>query len=395
MLHATRVRLALTNALVVMVVISALAALGYRAVADGLDASTTEDLRIIARREASVIERNGGVLTSTPAPDPIDATLAIGVYDASGTSLGGGFAPPPWLSPSEVAVRDIEVSGTPVRVVTAVAIVDGQVVARVAAARSLAPQRRILADVRGLVGVGSLLGVVLSLSAGWWLAGRALRPMVRSYEAQSLFAANASHELRSPLTFIRAGVEELATKDPGLGAQVLGEIDYLTGLTEQMLRLARAERLSGDLASTSFDLAEACRAAAARGRAAAGVRLDLDGTSLLVQGDRVATEAILDAVIENVGRHGGGEATLRWRVDRDRAVVEVSDHGPGLPRELQEAVLDRLVRSDESRTRSTGGAGLGLAIARALAKAQGGSFRLGETAGGGLTVRFDLPVATR
>lgn len=393
MLHATRVRLALTNACVVMIVIAVLAILGYRAIAAGLDASTTEELRVIARREAGTIERAGGEVPPATAVDLADATLSIGIFDAAGDSLGGGFNPPPWLTPSEIAIRDIDVQGTPVRIVTAVAIVDGRVVARVAAARSLAPQRRILSDARGLVGAGSALGIVLSLSAGWWLAGRALRPMVRSYEAQSLFAANASHELRSPLTFIRAGVEELATKDPDLGAQVLGEVDYLTGLTEQMLRLARAERLSGDLAATSFDLDDACRAAANRGRAAADVHLDLVGSPLRVQGDRVATEAILDVLIENVGRHGGGSATLRWRADRDRAIVEVSDRGPGLPRAMQEAVLDRFVRPDGSRTRSTGGAGLGLAIARALAKAQGGSLRLGETEGGGLTVTFDLPVA--
>jgi two-component system OmpR family sensor kinase len=69
----------------------------------------------------------------------------------------------------------------------------------------------------------------------------------------------------------------------------------------------------------------------------------------------------------------------------------VADHGPGLPPELASRAFDRFARADPSRTRSTGGAGLGLSLARALVEAQGGAMWLEDTPGGGLTARIALP----
>jgi signal transduction histidine kinase len=106
----------------------------------------------------------------------------------------------------------------------------------------------------------------------------------------------------------------------------------------------------------------------------------------------VATEAALDAVLENVGVHGDGEAVIRWGCDGERSLISVEDHGPGLPPRLERRVFERFARADLSRTRSTGGAGLGLTLARALVEAEGGSMWLDDTPGGGLTVRIALPV---
>ena len=107
--------------------------------------------------------------------------------------------------------------------------------------------------------------------------------------------------------------------------------------------------------------------------------------------DPMATEAVLDAALENVAVHGGGEAVVRWSRDGGSAVVVVEDHGPGLSPELAARALDRFVRADASRARETGGAGLGLAFAKTLMEAQGGSISIGTTVGGGLTARIRLP----
>jgi signal transduction histidine kinase len=107
-------------------------------------------------------------------------------------------------------------------------------------------------------------------------------------------------------------------------------------------------------------------------------------------GDTVTAEAALDAVLENVAVHGGGAATLRWRSEGEEVVISVADHGPGLPDGLAERAFERFARGDPSRARETGGAGLGLPLAKALIEAQGGRMWSEPTPGGGLTVAFAL-----
>lgn len=393
MFRSLRVRLALIDAAVLLAVLAALSIAAYNVLAAGLDRAATDELRKVADAEAREIREAEGRIVPGLLGDPDDpgrAAILIGVFDTGGEAIDTGFAPPSWLRPMPEQIDEVTVGTHTVRVITVPVEIGGTIVAQVVTARSLDGEQRILRSVRDLVWVGGGLGLLLSLVGGWWLAGRALVPVMRSYESQAAFAADASHELRSPLAYIRAGVEVLAEHDPPLGRQVLGEIDYMTGLTERMLRLARAERAGVGLEPTTFDIADACRVAAARAQQAHGVRTMLEGSTCPAVGDRVTTEAILDALLENVAQHGGGTATLRWTARDGGVTIEVADRGPGIPVEAREAVLARFGRTDASRTRATGGAGLGLAIARALAKAQGGTLALDETPGGGLTVRLGL-----
>jgi signal transduction histidine kinase len=221
-----------------------------------------------------------------------------------------------------------------------------------------------------------------------------VRPVERAYETQAGFAADASHELRTPLTFIRSGVEVLAERDPELGRDVLSEVDYLTGLTQRLLLLARAERGAVTLERGPVDVADICRSAARRSEGAYATSLSLDGpTALVANCDRVGTEAALDAVLENVKIHGGGAAELRWKANGTEALLSVADHGPGLDAEAAARAFDRFFRADPSRTRETGGAGLGLALARAMVEAEGGRMWVEPTPGGGLTANVALPLA--
>ena len=114
---------------------------------------------------------------------------------------------------------------------------------------------------------------------------------------------------------------------------------------------------------------------------------------MIVPADRIALEAVLDAVLENVVRHGGGEAEIRWDLDgAHEAVVTIEDHGPGMPGEAHHRAFERFFRADPSRATDTGGAGLGLALARALVEAQRGRMWLEPTPGGGLTASIALPL---
>jgi two-component system sensor histidine kinase CiaH len=394
MFGSLRLRIALSHAGVLLGILLLLGGGGALLLSRSLDHSATSGLEGTATGQAHRIQEVGHAVPPPDADTPSQAATQLGVFLPDGKPIGELSELPPWLQPSGAPVVDRTIGGEPVRIVTMHVSSGGVPVATVVAGRSLAPETQLMQRVRLLLLFGSLLAAVLALFAGWWLAGRAVRPVERAYRAQAEFAADASHELRTPLTFIRSGVEVLAQHEPALGDDMLGEIDYLTGLTQRMLALARSHDESMALEREPLDLSEVCRSAVRRASVDA-IRLEMVGNgSTRAIGDRVATEAALDAVLENVRVHGGGTATVSWSADAAHAFVSVADRGPGLDPDLREAVFGRFHRGDASRARETGGAGLGLALSRRLIEAQGGSMWLEETPGGGLTAKLSLPGAT-
>jgi signal transduction histidine kinase len=383
--------MAASHAAVLAIMMLALSGAGYVLLSHDLDRAVTNQLLTAATQQVIRIEEAGHALPPPDSDAPSTSATQIGVFRQGGRPLGETPELPSWLTPGPRRVTDRTIAGEHARLVTLSASSGGTLLATVVAARSLTPEEQLLRRVRLLLLGGGAVAIALSLAAGWLLAGRAVRPVERAYEAQAGFAADASHELRTPLTFVRSGVEVLAERDPALGAQVLDEIDHLTGITKRLLALARAEGGKLRLDPQPIDVAAICRSSARRSEAASGARLVLDGDDAGALGDPVATEAALDAVLENVSVHGGGEAVVRWRTENRRVLISVADHGPGLRPEFAERAFERFARGDRSRTRATGGAGLGLALSRGLVEGQGGSMWLEETPGGGLTANIALP----
>ncbi|MDP9295628.1 MAG: HAMP domain-containing histidine kinase [Actinomycetota bacterium] len=391
MFGSLRLRVALSHAAVLISILVLLGGGGQLLLARSLDHSVTGDLMSAAITQANRITEAG---RPEPPPDsdlPSLAATRIAVFLPDGSPFGEVAEVPDWLRPAPQQVVDRPIAGEQVRIVTIHVVNEGRTIATVVSGRSLAPEATLLHRVRLLLLTGGLVAVILALLTGWWLAGRAVRPIERAYEAQAGFAGDASHELRTPLTFIRSGVEVLAERDPALGSEVLKEVDYLAGLTQRMLTLARSDGRAIPLERATIDLSEVCRSAIRRSEHD-GVRVHSNGNgNVEVVGDRYATEAALDAVLENVRIHGGAEADMSWRADSDRGLISIRDHGPGLSSDERNAAFDRFYRGDPSRARETGGAGLGLALSRSLIEAQGGAIWLEETPGGGLTARISLP----
>jgi two-component system, OmpR family, sensor histidine kinase CiaH len=393
MFRSLRVRLALSNALVLAVILVALGGLFWFGLERSLDRAATNELATAAAGQVTRIGEAGEPVRPADSDLPSSAAIQVGVFVApDGEPLGEPEEVPTWLRRYPEQVTDLGVAGEHVRVVTVPALVAGRTVAWVAAGRSLAAEDQVLARARWLLLLGGATGLLASLWAGWWLAGRAVRPVERAYQAQAGFAADASHELRTPLTFVRAGVEVLAPADPRLGDEVLAEIDYLTGLSGRLLEIARTGPEGTQVPAEPFDVAEVIRSAARRSRRVCATHLDTEGPGpVLALGDRTGLEAALDAVLENVAVHGGGSASIRMGLRQGEAVVAVADRGPGLDPTAADRAFDRFFRADRSRARDTGGAGLGLALAKALIEQQGGSIGLSPTPGGGLTVTIALP----
>jgi signal transduction histidine kinase len=222
-----------------------------------------------------------------------------------------------------------------------------------------------------------------------------------SFDAQRRFVANASHELRSPLTVIRSEAEvALANPEPdldelrGMAESVALATKRTEALLASLLILARSQR--GLLHSEPLDLAEAARAASElldRDSRTEGVRIRLELQPVTTSGDAALLERLAANLIENGVRYNrpGGYVAVRTGEIDGRAVLAVENSGPPVDRGQASRLaepFERLERSAEGR-----GAGLGLSIVRAVSEAHAGELEIAPRDGGGLAVSVRLPLA--
>ncbi|MFM9976984.1 MAG: ATP-binding protein [Sphingomonadaceae bacterium] len=216
--------------------------------------------------------------------------------------------------------------------------------------------------------------------------------------------ASIAHELRTPLTILRGRLHGIAD---GVFALAPAEIDGLLfqveGLTRliddlQTLGLANANRLV--LAIDETDLAvELRRVLAATGPdlEAAGLEAVLDLAPAPLRADGARIRQAIGAVFANACRYAAdsGPVRISTRIDDGEALLEIVDHGPGLSEGGDERAFDRFWRGEASRSRNTGGTGLGLSVVRAIVEAHGGRATIGNHAGGGAAFEMRLPIAAR
>lgn len=284
----------------------------------------------------------------------------------------------------------VEGPGGGVRVMNVPVYKSGEVIAIVQAAQS---RRAVWQTVNSLifalvpVGLGAL---ALATVGGLFMSRRAMRPARDSFERQRTFIADASHELKTPLTLIRADAEVLsrslgdsgrASDNQELVEDLLGETDRMNVVLSDLLLLARLDADKLTISREPFNLASVLAETSERftARAAAeGKRLEVRHSGKLpARGDAARTGQILAALLDNALRFTppGGLVTVEGRTHDKRVEATVTDTGPGISAEHLPHIFERFYRADEqsaARTRSGGGTGLGLAIARNLARAQGG-----------------------
>ncbi len=218
----------------------------------------------------------------------------------------------------------------------------------------------------------------------------------RDDEARRRFFASVSHDLRSPLAALQAAAEALrdgVASDPDRYlASIEGDTRVLNQLVDDLFLLARIESGGFEYERMPVDLAEivdeAIEVLAPVSRqAGVNVRLDTDGTSVINTGPAPIGRVIRN-LLDNAIRHAPSGSEITVTVEMP-ATVTVADEGPGFPPSFTEAAFDEFARADPARSRSTGGAGLGLAVARELVEELGGHI-WAEPGPGGL-VAFSLP----
>ena len=221
----------------------------------------------------------------------------------------------------------------------------------------------------------------------------------RLLRVQQDFVADASHQLRTPLTGLRLRLEGLLDRfrgEPPVERELdaaLGELDRLSLIVEELLILSRAGE--HELPGERIDLGEAARRAASRWSAAAadrGIEMEVANTGDEASGWCAVPdlERSLDSLVENALTYSPAGTTVVLAVAPGR--IAVLDEGPGLTAGEEEAVFERFSRGSAGR-RGPKGTGLGLAIARELTRQWDGEVRLRNRAGGGLEATIELPPA--
>jgi signal transduction histidine kinase len=227
-----------------------------------------------------------------------------------------------------------------------------------------------------------------------------LQRLDEAYRTQHRFVADASHELRSPLSTLAASVE-LARTDPSgdmwheLAPLIDREIHRMTRLVADLLLLAKADELGVPVRLEDVDLDDVLEAEVRRLRAVADLTVERDVAPVRVTADAARLGQVVTNLGDNAARHA--RSTVRLSLSTEGvdgasvAIVRVDDDGPGVPEADRERVFERFVRLDDSRDRAQGGSGLGLAIVREVVRAHGGTVRIVTSPLGGCRVELRLP----
>lgn len=257
----------------------------------------------------------------------------------------------------------------------------------------------------------ALLFFAIALWISSLLSRRAMVPVRVSYTRQLEFVADASHELRTPLSVIQSSVEALELEHTGetdpfvrkLTNHMKDEVKRMAKLTGDLLTLARSDspdqeprREELDLAVLTGGVADAMLPVAE----AKGIRLvTAIPSSIPATGDPERLKQLVYILLDNAVKYtpSGGTVTVQTAaegkaVGKKHAVLTVKDTGIGISPEDQPRIFDRFYRADKSRSRHSGGYGLGLSIASSIVQAHHGRIRVFSTPGEGSTFTVELPL---
>ena len=259
---------------------------------------------------------------------------------------------------------------------------------------------RDLRSVYTFLGISASVAVVaygLVFVAVYLLSKRIIRPMLRSLEKQRQFVTDAGHELKTPMTIISTSADVLDAELPGNEwvANIRCQAARLSDLIANLVTLSRMDEESLPVRPDAFVLSEAVWDVAAQFRAVAearGKQLQLDiQDDVSFRGEAAAIQQMLSLLLDNAVKYADDGSVIRLRLRRERSVVLEISNACRLPPDVDtERLFDRFYRLDPARSRESGGSGIGLAVARAIAERHGGTLRA-ETDGRRICFTAVLP----
>ncbi len=277
--------------------------------------------------------------------------------------------------------------------------------------RALAPVDRITTDAR-LISASNLSGRLAVPRAADELRrlsetlNQMLDRIEASFKSIRQFTADASHELRAPMTLIQAAADFSLRRDRPKEElreameRILKESKRTTALVDDLLLIARSDSDPQAFEHNPLDLAALLQDASAQARTLAEpkhitVISQIVSHPVVIAGDELAVRRLFMALIDNAVKYtpANGTVSIELRVEDVQAVVTVRDTGIGIGKEDLPRVFDRFWRADKVRSRDEGGTGLGLAIAKGITERHAGTIRVDSEPGQGSTFTVRLPVA--
>lgn len=219
-----------------------------------------------------------------------------------------------------------------------------------------------------------------------------------SFSRQEQFVSDASHELKTPLAIIKSYIQLLerrAQSHPEVITEsieaIQSETERMQQLINQLLDLARNKETfpftKVNIVPIAENVAHTFRAAADR-----EIVFHTHAEEIFVNGNKKQIEQIIYILLSNAMKYSDAQVIVNVYREQNDAVIDVTDFGPGISREVQDKIFDRFYRVDEARTRHTGGTGLGLAIAKEIAAAHRGNLTVTSELGKGSTFSLRLPL---
>jgi signal transduction histidine kinase len=403
-----RRRLTLVFAGVMAILLTATGIFVHQRLRSTLDTSVQASLRAHAADVAALAQQADTGLADAQLGGIGAQPQLAQIVDGAGRVIDAttGLPRRPLVGPVELAqarrgdlvVRDTLVGDEPVRLLAvAITAQDQRLVAVVG--QSLEEHDQAIDDLTEVLLVGGPAALLLASLAGYALTGAALRPVELMRRRERTFIADASHELRSPLTMLRTELELMARDEPrgpelqAATASAIEETERLGRLADDLLTLTRADSERLQLRPRRVAAATLVDQAAARARrrpTAAGLRItvgDSADTAVLADPDRIGQA--LDNMLDNALRHAAHEIEITARLAGSSVEIHVRDDGDGFPPAFLPRAWERFSRADAARTDD--GAGLGLAIIRTIAERHGGSADAANRPEGGADVWISLP----
>jgi len=375
---SARTRLTASYTAVITLLLAAFAVLSYALLSRAVDGAVEDSMRKTAREATADLEDErremGGVLTAQGAAEALssfrsdDRCVIFRAKDGS-----------------EIARSGPHIAGA--RVLDAGAITIEQA------------RFPFLALVPRAMAIAILIAVAISAFVAWILAGCALGPIEAGYESQRRFMADASHELRTPVAILQGEVDVALARPQRDAAEYRETLEVMQRAIRQLARvvrdlflLARADVGTLRMQRARFYLDEAIVSCVRGARTLAqsrGIELaERHDGEMPIEADEDLIKEMLFNLIDNAIKYGGSAVDVSARSVDDAYEIEVRDHGGGIPRDEQSLIFERFYRVQHSGD----GAGLGLPIARWIARAHGGDVVLRSSSEAGSLFVATLPV---
>ena len=430
---SVRIRVTLLATVLVAVVLVVGALLLTRAV----------ERRLVSDREQAASNAVGATIEQVQGGVPFgaitqsfDQGAGVGIFDSSTGALVGGVNPPmrtievhdsagtagPIVLVNGLGLRDVTYNAAPVAVAGGKFFVIGTA--------SLSEVRRSVRTLWSGLRFGIPLVVLAVALVAWFLAGRALRPVeamrreVENISATTLqrrvreprshdevarlartmnsmlmrlqasrdherqFLSDASHELRSPLASMRAQLETGAW--PAHAEGVRTEAHRLTNIVDDLVDLAKADEAAPPNSETDLDEVVLEEVGSISQTSTVAIGTANVGAARLI-GDRPALARLVRNLVDNARRHAASRVEVALTSSDGEITLIVDDDGDGVPEVDRESIFERFARTDASRSRDTGGVGLGLAVVRATARRHGGDVWCEPAPSGGARFVVTLP----